>query len=92
MDMDKFKDSYDIVLGGLFDRQFGALSETRESQFQVALQYLRDVYKALIHARRQQLSKTTNTETSDLSQILLTCNDPHTGEPFTEQMVSRIFL
>lgn len=83
-----FKDSYDKALGGLFDKQMGRQSYT-ESEINEAIKYMKENFENLIKQRNQLLEvEGTSNEKSDLCDVLLRSNDPNTGKPFTNEMVS----
>ena len=44
IDINKFQDAYDVVLGGLFDRQFGELGDSRELEFKDSLSFLKTTF------------------------------------------------
>ena len=43
-----FQKSYDIVLGGMFDKQYGGLVEEKENEYQECLKFLLQTYKSLL--------------------------------------------
>jgi len=86
LDLHKFNDSYDTVLSGVFDRQYSALTSTREQEFQEALAYVKSAFGTMIEKRKQQKSTTPNA-VLDACDLLLSADDPHTGKPFTDEAI-----
>jgi hypothetical protein len=87
-DMANFKKAYDLVLGGLFDKQFGLTDEDDNQKIQEALKYIHEIVKGLIEQRQEVAKKVgKQTETRDLFTIMVEDNDPETGEPFTHETV-----
>ncbi|CAB5388304.1 unnamed protein product [Rhizophagus irregularis] len=90
LDVKTYKKSYDDVLSGLFDKQFGKLDTLREERFQESINYMKSVTCKLIDQRRNEL-KTNNegeNKVKDLFDILVSENDPHTGKPFTDAAIT----
>ncbi|RIB11563.1 cytochrome P450 [Gigaspora rosea] len=90
----KFKESYDAVLSGLFDKQFGLLDDQRENDIQQSLNsYLIMLNKLINHSKNRSM-KTDNiekpTHAKDFFDILVTENDPNTGCPFSDETISSI--
>ncbi|PKY47651.1 cytochrome P450 [Rhizophagus irregularis] len=90
LDVKTYKKSYDAVLSGLFDKQFGKLDTLHEERFQESINYMKSVTCKLIDQRRNEL-KTNNegeNKMKDLFDILVSENDPHTGKPFTDAAIT----
>ncbi|CAB4471430.1 unnamed protein product [Rhizophagus irregularis] len=90
LDVKTYKKSYDDVLSGLFDKQFGKLDTLREERFQESINYMKSGTCKLIDQRRNEL-KTNNegeNKVKDLFDILVSENDPHTGKPFTDAAIT----
>jgi cytochrome P450 len=95
LDLKAYKDSYDTILSGLFDKQFGLLDIPREEEFQKSIKYLEKVFYKLIDQRRKEADETDdkeNTKVKDLLDILISNNDPETEKPFTDELVSFLHL
>ncbi|CAG8766564.1 24873_t:CDS:2 [Gigaspora margarita] len=88
------KESYDAVLSGLFDKQFGLLDDHRENEIQQLLNsYLIMLNKLINHSKNKSM-KTDNiekpTHAKDFFDILVTENDPNTGCPFSDETISSL--
>ncbi|GBB95891.1 hypothetical protein RclHR1_02640005 [Rhizophagus clarus] len=91
LDVNTYKKSYDAVLIGLFDKQFGKLDTLREEEFQEGINFMKSLTCKLIDQRRKELNKTNSegeTKVKDLFDILVSENDPHTGKPFTDEAIT----
>ncbi|CAG8507459.1 5882_t:CDS:2 [Gigaspora margarita] len=88
-DFKKFKQSYDAMLGGLFDKQFGLLDDIHENDFQQSLDSYHIMLNELTNNRKNRNMETENIEKSthvkDFFDILITENDPDTGYPFSDE-------
>jgi len=90
IDLTEFKKAYDLALGGLFDKQFGLFDERDNQKIQDALKYIQENVKRLIDQRREEIRRGgKEKKTRDLLTIMIEDNDPETGEPFTDDMVSQ---
>jgi len=89
LDVKSYRKSYDAVLSGIFDKQFGNLDTLREEEFQESINFMKSWTCKLTEQRRNEL-KANNEEknkTKDLFDILISEIDPHTGKPFTDAAI-----
>ncbi|CAJ0825432.1 1670_t:CDS:10 [Entrophospora sp. SA101] len=56
LDLKAFKKGYDIVLGGLFDKQIGMLEAPREEEVQNSINYLQETLRNLISIRKEKIN------------------------------------
>jgi hypothetical protein len=84
IDLEKFNTDYDIALSGIFDLQYGSLSPSRRKDFQQAISYIKQTFATVIDNRRKNKP---DGSVLDACDILLTAEDPQTGQPFTNEAV-----
>ncbi|RIB15243.1 cytochrome P450 [Gigaspora rosea] len=93
-DFKKFRQYYDAMLIGLFDKQFGLIDNIHENDFQQSLDSYRIMLNKLINDRKNRNMKTENIEkpihVKDFFDILITENDPDTGCPFSDEKIRSI--
>ena len=91
LDLEKFKNSYDVALSSLFDKQFGMLETSREEEFQNSINYLQETLRRLISERKERINDSSvdggDLPAKDMLDILVTGTDPETGRPYTDEMV-----
>ncbi|CAG8513866.1 4230_t:CDS:2, partial [Scutellospora calospora] len=87
LDFKKFQQSYDVVLSGTFDKQFGILDDRREKEFQNSLDTYRAILDKLINDRKNRNIEVENMHFKDFLDILVTENDPKTERPFSDEML-----
>ncbi|CAG8645211.1 8787_t:CDS:2, partial [Funneliformis mosseae] len=94
LDVSAYKKSYDIVLSGLYDKQFGILNIPREEEFQQSLEILKRLSCNLIDQRRKKAVETNEEETGlkDLLDILMSNNDPETKKPITDKLACSFYF
>ncbi|CAI2177781.1 19076_t:CDS:2 [Funneliformis geosporum] len=92
LDISTYKRSYDIVLSGLFDKQFGILDFPREEQFQQSLEVLKGWSCNFIDQRRKKAAGTNEEKTGakDLLDILVSNNEPETEKPYSDESITCI--
>ena len=90
-----YKKAYDDVIGGLFDKQFGVISDLRDERIQNSLKYLFEVLYALIDEKKRGIANTIkNTKLpprKDLLDLLISEKDPETGRKFQDEKVSSFY-
>ncbi|CAI2170930.1 4674_t:CDS:2 [Funneliformis geosporum] len=83
-DLRVYKKAYEDVIGGLFDKQFGVISELRNERIQNSIIHLFEVLYSLIDERKDDVDNINDKRRSDLLGLLVTEKDPETGENFKD--------
>ena len=84
-----FKRDYNESINGLYDKQFGNSNTLDESAIEKAISSSKQTLRSIISLRKEVFSSISlDSRTNNLFDIVLSSNDPDTGEPFTEEKVN----
>ncbi|CAG8471440.1 38_t:CDS:2 [Diversispora eburnea] len=83
LDFQKFRKAYDAILNNVYDRQFGIASDDKD--FQSGFDFYNNILNKLINTKIN--SGYQENKVKDFLDILISENNPDTGEPFSYEMV-----
>ncbi|CAG8513040.1 4343_t:CDS:2 [Diversispora eburnea] len=93
LDFQKFRKAYDTVLSNVYDRQFGIISDQDDEDFQSEFDFYGNTLEKLINTKKNVIKSREDNENiiKDFLDILISENNPDTGEPFSSETIKSFF-
>ncbi|RHZ79268.1 hypothetical protein Glove_150g70 [Diversispora epigaea] len=85
LDFQEFRRAYDTILSNVYDRQFGISSDDKD--FQNGFNFYHSILDKLIDTKNNIIKNGKDQENKDFLDILISENNPDTGEPFSYEMI-----